>query len=140
MPAEREIFDGLLRGRVENLTEELLLLGLYHYHKWDRIKQWEDEHPGREMDAATHLQIANSFTGLDIERYRQVARQSLQAEVAHVAARTLAADLRASVQRSWWDGFGQSLAAAIVYSLLLLALFLVVTHLGSDVAAVLGLG
>ena len=139
MPTEREIFDGLLRDKVENVTEELLLMGLYHYHKWDRIKQWEDEHPGQQADAATHWQIGNSFTALDVDRYRRVARQSLQAEVAHVTTLALAADLRASVQRSWWYGFGQSLAAAVIYSLLLLALLLIVTHLGSDVAGVLGL-
>lgn len=73
----------------------------------------------------------------DLRRYKQIAIRTTK----DMQQQALPNDLEATVARhreNRWRGFGQSLAAALAYSILLLILYLVVRWLGSDLATIVG--
>ena len=104
MPDEREIFRDLINLPGDPNTEELLVLGLYHYHKWDRILDWEERNSTQSVSPKRFLDIANGFSNEDVRRYRDVARRSMR-EIEHAA-------LSSAVREGWWRGFWQSFSAA----------------------------
>ncbi len=134
MPKEREIFANLIEQRGEPDTAALLTLGLFHYHRWDRIRDREAR-DGAPLSVAQQHEIGDGFSPEDVRLYRQIAGKAIR----DVEERALLDDLDSTFtahRESWWRGFGQSLAAALAYSVLLLILYFVVRWLGSDLAAV----
>lgn len=137
MPKERDIFAGLIEQEGEPATEILLTLGLFHYHKWDRIVDREGQNDGKPLSIVQQHRIGDEFSPEDVRRYRQIATETIR----DLQQQALLDDLDATVARhreNWWRGFGQSFAAALAYSILLLVLFFVVRWLGSDLAAIFG--
>ena len=137
MPKEREIFADLIAQEGEPDTESLLTLGLFHYHKWDRIADREKQNNGIALSAEQQHKIGDEFSPEDVRRYQQIATGTIE----DLQQQALLDDLDATVARhrdNWWRGFGQSFAAALAYSILLLVLFFVVRWLGSDLAAIFG--
>ncbi|MDE0255922.1 MAG: hypothetical protein OYG32_14105 [Rhodospirillaceae bacterium] len=137
MPKEREIFAELIEQKGEPGTVALLTLGLFHYHKWDRIVDWERQNDGQLLPVAQQHRIGDEFSPEDVRRYKQIANRTIR----DLQQQALLDNLDATVARhrdTWWRGFGQSFAAALAYSILLLVLFFVVRWLGSDLAAIFG--
>ena len=138
MPKEREIFANLIAQKGEPDTVALLTLGLFHYHKWDRIVDRERENNGRHLPVEQQHRIGDEFSPEDVRRYNQIAGRTIR----ELQKQALLDDLDSTLAKrreNWWRGFGQSLAAALAYSVLLLILYFVVRWLGSDLATVFGL-
>ncbi|MCY4395265.1 MAG: hypothetical protein OXC10_09030 [Rhodospirillaceae bacterium] len=137
MPKEREIFAGLIEQQGEPDTAVLLTLGLFHYHKWDRIVDWERQNDGKPLTVEQQYRIGNEFSPEDVRRYRQISNRTIK----DLQQQALLDDLDSAFERhreNWWRGFGQSFAAALAYSVLLLILYIVVRWLGSDLAMIVG--
>ena len=137
MPKEREIFAGLIEQQGEPDTVVLLTLGLFHYHKWDRIVDRERQNDGKPLTVEQQYGIGDEFSPEDVRRYRQISNRTIK----DLQQQALLDDLDSAFGRHreiWWRGFGQSFAAALAYSVLLLILYIVVRWLGSDLAMIVG--
>ncbi|HEX6011384.1 MAG TPA: hypothetical protein VFY87_06170 [Geminicoccaceae bacterium] len=127
MPSERELADRVARlvNRPHSLTEETLALGLCTFEKWERVYRWMDQNPGQAIPPEIYRSFSESFTDGDFSRYREASRLSLVAYADQLYHHT------------WWGGVWQNCVAAFLYSLFLLALYGIVTFLGSDLRAIL---
>ncbi len=137
MPKEREIFADLIEQKGEPDTAVLLTLGLFHYHKWDRIVDRERQNDGRPLTVEQQYKTGDEFSPEDVRRYRQISNRTIK----DLQQQALLDDLDSTFEQhreSWWRGFSQSLAAALAYSILLLILYFVVRWLGSDLAMIVG--
>jgi hypothetical protein len=89
-----------------------------------KIYTWMKQNGATEIPYERYFEISDGFTIRELDDYKLTAREALEA-------------YRISGEpRSWWYGFSQSLAAAFVYSLLLVAAALIVRFFGSDLATV----
>ena len=124
---ERDAFLHVFRNRhYSDVIDDLVFLGIYNYFKWDRIFLWEQQNPGKNIDAQTYWGISNGFSDREIDEYRRRASVALSEKIN-------------SNSNRWSRGFWQSFWATAAYSLVLFAVFLVAKYLGSDIAAALGM-
>ena len=128
MAGERDLCDLATKCRRDRLqvVEESLALGLLVVKKWDRIYSWHIE----SEPASVQLKVADSFTDDEIADFRETARRMLREYVAEYI------NIKLSRPESWWRGFGQGVAAALAYSLGIVAIALIIKVLGSDLETV----
>ena len=78
MPKEREIFADLIEQKGEPDTAVLLTLGLFHYHKWDRIVDRERQNDGRPLTVEQQYKTGDEFSPEDVRRYRQISNRTIK--------------------------------------------------------------
>lgn len=126
MPSERDCVAHLVQvsKNYELSMQEMLALGLLVARKWDRagIAAPPDRRPSAE-DAIAY----DNFTQNELDEFRASASRMLL---------TYAVTLP---RASWWYGVSQSLAAAFIYSIVLVVVGLTVKLFGSDLITVLRL-
>ena len=128
MPTEYDCVRHLAKVRSDRLLalQETVALGLLVARKWNRAGN-KIENPTAQ-DAVTY----GSFTDDEIEEFRSNAGRMVSEY-----ARLLPSPGCSVSRSSWWLGVGQSLAAAFIYSFILVVISLFVKLFGSDLITIL---
>lgn len=135
MTAERDVFDRLFAGKIRfdknDVIESLIVFGLLHLYKWDRIIS-RREHDSGPASSAEIQDAADGFTDQQVADWHNVARETLAEYVYRHSERRR--------RRVFWFGVWQGVVAAFLYSCFLVVLFWILKNRDVDMFKILGIG